>query len=107
MSIGRTLLLSVAFAVMVGCGNASLNDGTPIDRFVAGEDAAETFAPDSPEGEELLSMAANPSVDASGDSASARPPPPPPGRSCSSGNGTQDCYCTAGCCRNETSCWCC
>jgi hypothetical protein len=29
------------------------------------------------------------------------------GRSCSSGNGQVDCFCSGGCCRNQTSCWCC
>lgn len=100
------------------------NDGTPVERISSAGDV-QSYPADSLEALELMSVE-EPAADgeigtlsqplkaievqvrgplglhpgAVGDLSAD-------GRSCSAGNGGQDCYCTGGCCRNETSCWCC
>jgi hypothetical protein len=104
----RIAVVLLAVAGLAGCGTTGLDDGTTVERFVPGSNEVQRFEPGSPELEQYMSSPSQsvaPSnvsqqfvdeIEVDGD-----------GRSCSSRDGKEDCFCTGGCCRTETSCRCC
>ncbi|WNG42841.1 hypothetical protein F0U60_01075 [Archangium minus] len=112
MSTARILVVMAAVVGLVGCGNAT-GDGTTVDRFTPGAQQPQSFHPDSPE---LAKHDSAAEQEASSTQSTEIIQGPVLDNdtgigggniSCSSRDGKKDCYCSNGCCRDETSCRCC
>ena len=123
-AVGLFLVVTSMLGAFVGCAGetagapdsllAERDDGTPVDRVdVSGE--LQSFPAGSEEAIALMSLPDEPAADGElGASAQALMEEDVAdielegeGRSCSARDKSTDCYCTGGCCRNQTSCWCC
>lgn len=100
---------AVAFVLMMGCARAGQdageNDG-PVDRFTSA--GVETFPEGSESAKALMSTDDGDAEECDiGEQSQGLRNTAAAKVSCSSRDGSMDCYCTNGCCRTEHTCTCC